>query len=219
MLCAYHKFVFEKPRVMADTKTSFIAHEQAPVWDKKTDSVHPLASVIGHVHLGKDVYVAPFASIRGDEGVPIHIGDFSNVQDGVVVHALETELNGKEIPQDLYEYNGKKYAVYIGNKVSLAHQSQVHGPAIVDDDVFVGMKSFVFKAKVGKKCVLEPGAMVIGVEIPSGRYVPAGSVIKDQKSADKLPKIDDLYKFKSLNDAVVHVNEELAESYHKKYGF
>jgi carbonic anhydrase/acetyltransferase-like protein (isoleucine patch superfamily) len=75
------------------------------------------------------------ASIRSDEGMPIFVGNRSNVQDGVVLHALETiDEEGKPVEKNLVEVGGKKYAVYIGENVSLAHQSQVHGPASVGND-------------------------------------------------------------------------------------
>jgi carbonic anhydrase/acetyltransferase-like protein (isoleucine patch superfamily) len=157
--------------------------------------------------------VAPFASIRGDEGQPIAIGDETNVQDGVVVHALETIDNGKPVPNRTYQVDGKDYAVYIGKRVSLAHQSQVHGPARVDDDVFIGMQSLIFKSWIGRGSVVEPGAKVIGVTVAPGHYVPAGMVLTDQKLADKLPEITDDYPFKGLNEAVVHVNTSFAERY------
>ena len=171
------------------------------------------ASVIGHVEIGKRTYVAPFASARGDEGQPIHIGNESNLQDGVVVHALETVEHGEPILKNTYEVNGKRYAVFIGDRVSLAHQSQVHGPAWVEDNVFVGMQALVFKAHIGKGSVIEPGAKVIGVSVPAGRYVAAGSVLTDQHVADALPTITDSYPFRALNDAVVHVNTSLADGY------
>ncbi|MEJ5363274.1 MAG: carbonic anhydrase [Spirochaetota bacterium] len=193
----------------------FIAKEYTPVVDE-TAYVHPLAAVIGNVIIGKHVMVAPFASVRGDEGQPIFVGDDSNVQDGVIIHALETEHNGHAIEKNLVEANGKKYAVYIGSRVSLAHQVQIHGPAYVGDSSFIGMQSLVFRAKVGKGCVVEPKSLVMGVTIPDGRYVPAGSVIKTQKDADALPVIDEKYPFKSLNDGVIHVNVSLAEGYRKK---
>ncbi len=175
--------------------------------------VDALASVIGHVSLGKGVFVAPFASIRGDEGQPIVIGDGSNVQDGVVLHALETLKDGKPVENNLVTVGGKKYAVYIGKGVSLAHQSQVHGPAAVGDHTFVGMQALVFKATVGKNVVIEPGAKVIGVNVPEGRYITAGSVVTTQAAADALPEITDAYPFATLNDGVLHVNEAFAESY------
>ncbi len=173
----------------------------------------PMASVIGHVEIGRRVFLAPFASVRGDEGQPIHIGHESNVQDGVVIHALETVADGKPLPQNTYEVQGKRYAVYVGDRVSLAHQSQVHGPAWVEDDSFIGMQALVFKAHVGKGCVVEPGAKIIGVTIPPGRYVKAGSVIGDQNTADQLPAITESYAFRTINKAVVHVNTSLADGY------
>ena len=160
--------------------------------------------------------VSPCASVRGDEGSPVYVGDHSNIQDCCVVHALETSEAGHEVSKNVVEVNGQKYAVYIGKHVSMAHQSQVHGPAVVEDHVFVGMQALVFKAKVGKHCVIEPGAKVIGVEIESGRYVPAGRVITKQQEADELPGITDDYAFKSLNKGVVHVNVQLADGYNGK---
>jgi carbonic anhydrase/acetyltransferase-like protein (isoleucine patch superfamily) len=192
--------------------TDFSAKVSEPVIDSTT-YVHPLAAVIGNVILGKHIMVSPMASVRGDEGQPLYIGDHSNVQDGVVIHALETELNGKPVEKNLCEVSGRKYAVYVGNRVSLAHQVQIHGPAVVMDDTFVGMKSLVFKSFVGKQCVIEPGVILMGVTVPDGRYVPAGSVIKTQEQADQLPVITDDYPFKTLNKGVVHVNTTLAREY------
>lgn len=181
--------------------------------------IHPQASVIGSVHLGKNVMVAPQASVRGDEGMPIFIGDDSNVQDGVVIHALETsDEEGKPVEKNLVDINGKRYAVYIGNRVSLAHQAQVHGPASVGNDTFVGMQAFVFKSKVGNNVVLEPGTKVVGVTIPDGRYIPLGMIVNNQSIADNLPTITDNYVFKDLNKGVVNVNTNLARGYNALYG-
>jgi carbonic anhydrase/acetyltransferase-like protein (isoleucine patch superfamily) len=192
--------------------TDFVSKAYDPVIDPSA-YVHPLAAVIGHVFLGKNVMVSPCASVRGDEGQPLHVGEDSNVQDGVVIHALETEHHGKPVENNLYEVDGKKYAVYIGCRVSLAHQVQIHGPAVVLDDTFVGMKVLVFRAFVGKNCVIEPGVILMGVRIPDGRYVPAGSVIRTQADADKLPAITADYPMKDLNEGVVHVNTSLAKGY------
>lgn len=182
----------------------------------KSAFVHQLGAVTGHVVLGERVYVAPSASVRGDEGQSIYIGDESNVQDAVVLHGLETIEHGKEIAKNQVEVGGKKYSVYVGKRVSMAHQSQVHGPAKVGDDSFIGMQALVFKAELGDHVVVEPGAKIIGVKIESGRYVPTGAVITKQSDADALPKITDEYPFKSLNEAVVHVNTQLADGYNGK---
>jgi carbonic anhydrase/acetyltransferase-like protein (isoleucine patch superfamily) len=193
--------------------TDFVSKAYEPDIDPSA-YVHPLAAVIGHVFLGRNVMVAPGASVRGDEGQPLYVGNDSNVQDGVVIHALETEHHGKPVENNLYDVNGKKYAVYVGSRVSLAHQVQIHGPAVVLDDTFVGMKVLVFRAFVGKNCVIEPGVILMGgVKIADGRYVPAGSVIRTQADADKLPAITADYPMKDLNKGVVHVNTSLAKGY------
>jgi len=195
-----------------NVKVDFCEKVYDPVIDATT-YVHPLAAVIGHVILGKNIMVAPAASVRGDEGQPIYIGDDSNVQDGAVIHALETEMNGKSIEKNLMEVAGKKYAVYVGKRVSLAHQVQIHGPAVVLDNTFVGMKSLVFRSAVGSNCVLEPAVILMGVKVAAGRYVPAGSVIKTQQEADNLPVITENYSMKDLNKGVIHVNVNLARGY------
>ena len=93
--------------------------------------------------------VASFAVCRGDEGIPIHIGDYSNVQEGVFLHALKTTDHGKNIDDRRYSAQGSLlkandtafkngFAVYIGDKVSLAHGTQVHGPAYVGNGYICG---------------------------------------------------------------------------------
>ena len=195
-----------------NVKTDFSQHEYLPVVDASA-FVHPLAAVIGNVIVGKRVMISPFASVRGDEGQPLFVGDDSNVQDGVVIHALETEHEGHPVGKNLVEVGGKSYAVHIGSRVSLAHQAQVHGPSSVGDDTFVGMQALVFRSRVGKGCVIEPGCIVMGVSLPDGRYVPAGTVLNRQKDADALPEITADYPLKGLNNGVVHVNTRLAEGY------
>lgn len=195
-----------------NVKTDFSSKVSAPQVDPSA-YIHPFAAVIGNVVIGKRVMVSPFASIRGDEGQPLWIGDESNVQDGVIIHALETEHEGHPIVHNLIEVNGQRYAVYVGRRVSLAHQVQIHGPASVGDETFVGMQSLIFRSRVGAGCVIEPKCLIMGVTIPEGRYVPAGSVVKQQADADTLPVITPDYPLKDLNKGVVHVNVSLADGY------
>ncbi len=187
----------------------------------KTAFVDPLAVIIGDCEIGKIVLVAPFAVCRGDEGTPIHIGDYSNVQDGVILHALETTDHGKNIDDRRYSAQGSLlkandtafkngFAVYIGDKVSLAHGTMVHGPAYVGNDTFVGMKSFIFNAKVGKRVAIGVSSTVTdGVTIADNKFVPPGSIITTQAQADALPaRIGSPYE--KINSFVLHVNQELA---------
>lgn len=192
-----------------NVKTSFNLDVDTPVI-AATARIHPLAAVMGSVKLGEKVYVAPCASIRGDEGQNIYVGDESNVQDAAVIHGLETFEGGQELFENEVEVEGKKYSVYIGKRVSMSHQSQVHGPAKVGHDTFIGMQALIFKADLGDHVVVEPGAKIIGVKIPSGRYVPALSMIDKQSQADALPMITEKYPYRNLNSAVIRVNTQLA---------
>jgi carbonic anhydrase/acetyltransferase-like protein (isoleucine patch superfamily) len=212
---AYQRF-FAQPRAAAsgNIPTDFHREVDTPVLPR-TAYVHPRATLIGRVRLGEKVTVAPGASIRGDIGYPIYVGDASNVQDGAVIQALPTKRNGEFVPEHLVQVNRDEYAVYLGPKVTLAPQSQVHGPAQVDEGSFIGMQALVFDAHVGKFCVLEPGAKVIGVIIPTRRYVPAGKVITTQAAADALPSVDTRYAWRHLNDQAVAVHVALAEGYVK----
>ena len=198
--------------IHANVKTSFSPEVSEPDIDP-TAYVHPLAAVIGAVHIGKRVMVSPATSVRGDEGQPFWVGDESNIQDGVILHALETWEDGEPVEANRFTVDGEDYAIYVGDRVSLAHQVHIHGPSFVGDDTFVGMQSMVFKSKIGDGCVIEPQSLVMGVEIAAGRYVPAGSIIKTQAEADALPPISDDYAFKDLNKGVVHVNTHLADAY------
>ena len=70
------------------------------------------ASVIGRVILSEGVYVAPSASVRGDEGEPIFVVAGSNIQDGVVLHGLETfETDQGDIMKNQVSANGSMYSV------------------------------------------------------------------------------------------------------------
>ncbi len=45
------------------------------------------------------------------------------------------------------------------------HRVHIHGPAVVHDDTFVGMKFLIFRSSVGKGCVIEPGVILMGVSV------------------------------------------------------
>lgn len=165
--------------------------------------VHPGATVIGRVVLGEDVHIAAGTSVRADEGAPFFIGPGSNVQDGVVMHALKDKY---------VTVGGERWAVYVGRGVSMAHQALVHGPCYVGDGTFIGFQGVVHDAVVGEGCFIGIGAKVIGVEIPAHRYVPHGSVITTAEQAAALPPATAMHSH--FNDDVVDVNRGLAAAYH-----
>ena len=152
-----------------------------------------MSSLIGDVRIGKGVYVAPFVSLRADEGTPIVIGDESNLQDGVIIHALEHT------------------SVEIGKKTSIAHGAVIHGPTKIGDNSFVGFRAVIHSSVIGKECFIGHGAIVVGVKIGDNKLVPHGAVITEQEKADKLPNSNkDLFKF---NEGVLSVNGEFARGY------
>ncbi|MBI4777627.1 carbonate dehydratase [Candidatus Desantisbacteria bacterium] len=169
----------------------------------ETAYVSANASVIGDVYVGDNVYIAPSASMRGDEGAPIYIGSGTNIQDGVIIHALKDKFIMIE---------GKKYAVYIGKDVCCAHGAIIHGPCAIGDGSFIGFNSTVFKAIIGKNCaVLHHSLVTNNVKLPDNKCVPSGTVIDSQHLASTLGNITEALI--ELKKEVVEVNKEFAEGY------
>jgi carbon dioxide concentrating mechanism protein CcmM len=147
----------------------------------ETAYVHAFSNIIGAVTVGANVTIAPGTSIRADKGNPFHIGDGSNVQDGVVIHGLaEGRVDGAD---------QSPYSVWIGKNTSITHMALIHGPAYVGDDCFIGFRSTVFNARVGNGCVVMMHVLIQDVVIPAGKYVPSGSIITTQQQADRLPDV------------------------------
>lgn len=203
-----------KDNIGPNVQTTFNKEVDLPIIDASA-YIHPQASVIGRVEIKENVFVGPFASIRGDEGLKIHIGSRSNIQDGVVLHGLKNYEFKSLITENAVFNNQTPYSIYIGEKVSLAPQSQIQGPVKIDNNVFIGMQAFVFDSYIEENVVLEPGSKIIGVTIPKGRYVKAGQVVTSQEEADKLPEVTLDYSYHNLNTKFVSVNMELAKGYKK----
>jgi SulP family sulfate permease len=164
--------------------------------------VHEQAAVIGRVVLGEHVHVAAGSSVRADEGTPFFIGDNSNVQDGVVIHALKDKR---------VLVGGEEWAVYIGRNVSIAHDALVHGPCYIGDDTFVGFKAVVHDSIVGSHCFVGIGAVVVGVEVPDGKFVPHGRIVDTADAVAALPDVSEAQR--EFNEDVVDVNRGLAAAY------
>lgn len=166
--------------------------------------VHSFSNLIGDVRVGASVLIAPGTSIRADEGTPFYIGDSTNIQDGVVIHGLE---KGRVVGD-----NGKEYSVWIGKNACITHMALIHGPAYVGDDCFIGFRSTVFNARVGKGSIIMMHVLIQDVEIPPGKYVPSGAVITNQQQADRLPDVQP--EDRQFAHHVVEINEALLAGYH-----
>lgn len=187
---------------LLDRGEQWLLHLKAQAQVPNSAYVHPNASVIGRVILSRNVHIAAEASVRADEGTPFFIGENTNVQDGVVIHALKKKW---------IKVQNQYWAVYIGKDVSLAHQALVHGPCYVGDKTFIGFKAVVHDSTIGSGCYIGIGAVVVGVEVPDGKYIPHGAVIDTQEKVRALAKVSPLHQH--FNEEVVEVNKGLAEAY------
>ena len=116
--------------------------------------VDPSAQVIGDVVLGDQASIWMNAVVRGDVN-SIRIGAKSNVQDCAVLHGMRY-----------------KYPVIVGELVSIAHNTTVHG-CIVEDAVLVGIGAIILNnARIGEGSVIAAGAV-----IPEQTIIPPNSLV------------------------------------------
>ncbi len=183
-------------------RRTWLANIRRPGSSSRSAFVHRQANVAGRVVLGDHVHIAAGSSVRADEGTPFFIGSNSNIQDGVVIHALKDKH---------VLVNGEAWAVYIGRSVSIAHDALVHGPCHVGDHTFIGFKAVVHDAVVGAHSFIGIGAIVVGVEIAEGRYVAPGTIVDTAEKAAALPAATASHHH--FNADVVEVNRGLAAAY------
>lgn len=146
-----------------------------------TSFIGSFSSIIGDVTISKNVFVGCNVTLRADEGAPFYVGCNSNIQDGVIFHGLKDSL---------LTVDQREYSIYIGNEVSITHGALIHGPVIMEDNVFVGFNATVFDAIIEKGCYIETSAIVTGgIRLSANRYVPIGAIIDTQEKADNLQKV------------------------------
>jgi carbonic anhydrase/acetyltransferase-like protein (isoleucine patch superfamily) len=113
--------------------------------------IHPNATVVGNVVIGRDVYVAPGAVLRGDWG-EIIIEDGCNVQETCVIHMFPG------------------VTVRLEEAAHIGHGAVIHG-AHIGRNTLVGMNAVVMDhVVVGAGCIV--GALC---------FVPADMKIPDRK--------------------------------------
>ncbi len=121
------------------------------------------ATIVGDVTLGEKCSVWFNAVIRGDVNF-IKIGDFTNIQDGVVIHCTY-----------------QKAGTTIGNYVSIGHNALVHG-CTIQDHVLIGMAAIVMDyAIVEEFVIIAAGAIVLENTVCESGYIYAGIPAKKIK--------------------------------------
>jgi SulP family sulfate permease len=71
----------------------------------------------------------------------------------------------------------------------------------------------VHDSVVGRGCFVGIGAVVVGVQVADGRWVPHGTIVDTQDKADALPLATDAHRH--FNEDVVDVNRGLAAAYRR----
>jgi phenylacetic acid degradation protein/carnitine operon protein CaiE len=125
--------------------------------------VHPEATVIGSVKIGKDVFIGAHAVLRGDFG-SIIIEDGCNVQENCTIHMFPGTT------------------VHLQENAHIGHGAIIHG-ATVGKNVLVGMNAVIMdNVIIGDNSIIGALSFVPeGMEIPERKIVvgnPA-KIIKD----------------------------------------
>lgn len=122
--------------------------------------IHPTAriarnaTVVGDVVLGAECTVLFNATIRGDYGGRIIVGDRTNIQELACLHV---PIVGDTV---------------VGSDVTIGHGAIVHG-CTIGDRTLIGMGSILIDgARIGNDCLVGAGALVTGsANIPDGMLV------------------------------------------------
>ncbi len=115
--------------------------------------IHPQAAVTGNVIIGKNVYVGPFAAIRGDWG-GIIIEDGCNVQESCTIH----------------QFPGVTLTLKAG--AHIGHGAIIHG-ATIGRNCLIGMNSVIMdNVELGDECIV--GALSF---IKADEKIPARSLL------------------------------------------
>ncbi|NQU74660.1 MAG: carbonate dehydratase [Candidatus Omnitrophica bacterium] len=160
----------------------------------KTAYIDPTAVMMGKVKIGKNVFIGPGAVLRADEPKSsIIINDNCNVQDKVIIHALENT------------------SVLIEENTSLTHGCIIHGPCKIGRNSFVGFGSVVFGATLGQGAIIKHLALVENADVPPYTVVESRQVVNDKDAARRLECADKEIRLFSKN--VLKTNLELVKRY------
>jgi carbonic anhydrase/acetyltransferase-like protein (isoleucine patch superfamily) len=121
--------------------------------DRDSNFIAPDATLIGNIHVGRDVSIWFGAAIRGDNE-KIAIGAGSNVQEHTIMHT------------------DPGFALTIGEGCTIGHRAMLHGCTIGDNSL-VGMGAIILNgAKIGRNCLVGAGALVTeGKEFPDNSLI------------------------------------------------
>jgi len=115
--------------------------------------VHPQATIIGSVKIGKDVFIGAHAVLRGDFG-SIIIEDGCNVQENCTIHMFPGTT------------------VHLQENAHIGHGAIIHG-AIIGKNVLVGMNAVIMDdVSIGENSII--GALAF---LPAKMEIPPRSLV------------------------------------------
>jgi len=128
--------------------------------------IHPQATVIGNVIIGKDVYVGPGAVLRGDWG-QIIIEDGCNVQENCIVHMFPGAT------------------VLLKEGAHIGHGAIIHG-ATIGKHCLVGMNAVIMDDVVlGDECIVGALSLVKSNEQVESKSLLVGNPAKKIKEVSQ----------------------------------
>jgi carbonic anhydrase/acetyltransferase-like protein (isoleucine patch superfamily) len=149
--------------------------------------VHPNATVIGNVIIGRDVYIGPSAVLRGDFG-GIVIEDGCNVQETCVIHSFPG------------------VTVLLEQGAHIGHGAVIHG-AHIGRNVLIGMSAVVMdRATVGAGCIV--GALTF---VPADMQVPERKVVVGNPARIVKDVSDEMLEWKTEG---THIYQQLPGRLH-----
>jgi gamma-carbonic anhydrase len=120
----------------------------------ETAFIEASANIIGDVRIGEHSSVWFNCVLRGDV-FHIRIGDYTNIQDGTIIHVT-----------------GGEFATIIGNRVTVGHGVILHG-CQVQDLSLIGIGSIILdEAVIGEGSLIAAGSLVT-----PGTIIPPRSLV------------------------------------------
>lgn len=134
--------------------------------EAESNWIAPDATLIGDIHLGRNVGIWFGVVIRGDNE-PIVIGEDSNVQEHTVMH---TDIG---------------FPLTIGIGCTIGHRAMLHG-CTIGDNTLVGMGAIVLNgARIGNNCLVGAGALVTEGKVFPDNSLIVGSPARVVRSLDE----------------------------------
>ncbi|MGZ5416697.1 MAG: gamma carbonic anhydrase family protein [Nocardioides sp.] len=136
--------------------------------EEDTPNVHPQAWVSSSAVLAGAVTVERgasvwFGSVIRADGDTISIGEDSNIQDGVIVHA------------------DPGFPAVVARRVSVGHGAVLHG-CLIGEGSLIGMRAVVLNgAKIGPMCLVAAGSVVLEEAEFEARSLIAGVPAKRRR--------------------------------------